>query len=641
MYGQKNHFPVPRTPISHRSDFARASVPSSTASRSRMADPVRNSMAPVYGARSSITMRPSLAVRNSLAPGSLSGRMSLLPGNSKRLPPSIISGKTGTIKDTRNLTDRGVVTKMVHKLLDFFDHSEEGVPFAYNEKIIRQPRKNEFKDFFEFIFRQLDENYQLDNKALEDEVPKLLIALGYPYPIKKSTMTTLGAQHSWPALLGALDWLIELVYMEKDMKDESLISDQLAYSYFTTCYKKQMEQPEEAADFADEIKGYRDLLPTKIDDMDTELDELKTRRLNNEKAMLQMKEDLEKDQEGIRKIAMDIDDLRNDVSKLKKYNDDFCVQLARIDENITNKEDVIQKLNETLNTMMEGNQRKEMQIASQKISGDEARGLMSQRNALREQIASNRDMLSKCEEKHYEIQPQCYKQSRDLQNTYKGLISSLQEFCTSIPSLTEKIDWCEYDFDVVLGEFMNPTKESSNRVENLMERLRQELQQIAENCRQTRHNIDRLIKEKQAEIQTIEAAKEQKQLENKLEVERYHREVEDSAREIRNANMSSELLQQKHQTAKDELQELNDHNIQFRDKHLEVEKKYIAEKNSLEKLYNDIVAVNLDKVSKLYKRFNELMKYKDELKELGEEMLRSNQQELQSIRVKKIELHLQ
>ncbi|KAI1704275.1 HEC/Ndc80p family domain-containing protein [Ditylenchus destructor] len=592
MYGgQKSHLPVPRTPASNRSDFARASVPASSASQKRMDDPARNSMAPGFDTRSSVTMRPSLAVRNSLAPGSLSGRMSLLPGNSKRLPPSIISGKMGTIKDTRNVTDKAVVTKMVYNVLNFFDQFE-GVPFAYSEKIIRAPRKNDFKDFFQFIFGQLVERYRLDIKAVEDEVPKLLIALGYPYPIKKSTVATLGAQHSWPSLLGALDWLIELVYIEKDIRDQSL-DDQLTFSYFITCYKKQKEQPGVASDFTDEINRYRELLPNKIDDMDTELDELKSRRLNNEKDMLQIKDDLVKDQEDIRKIDVDIDDLHTDVTKLEKYNEEVLVQLARIDDNI-----------------------------------------------LREEIASMREKLSKCEEKHYAIQPQSYKQLRELQNTYKGLMSSLQGFCSSIPTLTGKIDWCVYDFDAVLEEFMNPTKESSNRVEKLMERLRQELQQIGENCRLNRHKLDRLIKEKQAEIQTIEAAREQKQLENKLEVERYHREVEDSICGIRNANMSSELLQQKHQTAKDELQELNDRYIQFRNKHLEVEKKYIAERNHLEKLYNDIVAENLDKVSKLYKRFNELTKCKDELKELGEQMLRANHSKLQSIHAKKTELHL-
>ncbi|KAI1710891.1 HEC/Ndc80p family domain-containing protein [Ditylenchus destructor] len=613
--------------------------------KERRADPVRNSVAPGFGTRSSamrpsITMRPSLAVRNSFVPGSsLSGKMSLLGGNPRRMPPPMISGKTGTIKDTRNVTDKQVITKMVNKLINFFRHSE-GVPFVFGDKNIRHPGRKDFHAFFEFIFRHLFDNYRLDEdpKAMNEEVPKLLNALGYPYPIKNSYMTTLGAQHSWPYLLGALDWLIDFVYMQSE---DSLV-DQLTYSYFVTCYKKQKEKPEEAADFTDEIQEYRKcLLKTDTEDMDTELDELKTRRLNNEKAMLQIKDELVKDQEDIREIEVDIGNLHTDVKKMEKYYEDLLVLHARIDENIASKEDVKQKLSEALNTMMEENQRKEMQIASQTMSADKARELMSKRNALREQITSERNMFNKCEQKHYDIQPQYYKQSRDLQNTYEGLISSLQEFCSSIPTLTEKIEWSVYDFNAVLEEFMNPATESSNRVEKLMEQITQELDQIRENGRQNRDKLDRLIEKKQAEVQTIKAAKEQKQLENKLEVERYHREVEDSARGIRNSNMSSELLRQKHQTAKDELQELNDRNIQLRDKHLEVEKKYIAEKNDLEKLYNDIVAKVLDKVAYLYKRSNEIMKCKDELKDLGEQMTYANERELQSIRVKKTELHLQ
>ncbi|KAI1707199.1 HEC/Ndc80p family domain-containing protein [Ditylenchus destructor] len=379
-------------------------------------DPVRNSMAPVFGARPSITARPSWAVRNSLARGSLANRMSLLPGNSKRLPPAIMSGKTVTIRDTRNLTVKSVTTEMVHKMIRFFGEFEEegGVSFAYNEKVIREMRKADFRTFFEFIFRRLDDHYRLDAMAVEDEVPKLLTALGYPYPIKKSTLSTMGAPHSWPYVIGVLDWLIELVYKDEQIKEESLV-DELAYSYFKTCYKKKMEQPEEEVlDFTDEINAYRELLSPESVDMDKKMDELKERRLNNEKAMLQIKDDVVKDQEEIREIEADIGDLRTDIKDMKKHNEEVLVQHSRIDENITSKEVGIQKLSETLNTKMEENQRKEMQIASQKMSGTEAKQLMSHRNALREQIASKRDEFSKCDEKLYVIRPQCSKLSRDV-----------------------------------------------------------------------------------------------------------------------------------------------------------------------------------------------------------------------------------
>lgn len=46
---------------------------------------------------------------------------------------------------------------------------------------------------------------------IEDEVPKILKSLGYPYTISKTTMYSVGSSHAWPAILAALTWLREKV----------------------------------------------------------------------------------------------------------------------------------------------------------------------------------------------------------------------------------------------------------------------------------------------------------------------------------------------------------------------------------------------------------------------------------------------
>ena len=46
---------------------------------------------------------------------------------------------------------------------------------------------------------------------MEEEVPRVLKMLGYPFNISKSSMHAAGTPHTWPYLLAALVWMVELV----------------------------------------------------------------------------------------------------------------------------------------------------------------------------------------------------------------------------------------------------------------------------------------------------------------------------------------------------------------------------------------------------------------------------------------------
>ena len=48
-------------------------------------------------------------------------------------------------------------------------------------------------------------------KKPEEEVPKILKSLGYPYTIHKTSLGSVVSPHAWPVLLGALHWLMDVV----------------------------------------------------------------------------------------------------------------------------------------------------------------------------------------------------------------------------------------------------------------------------------------------------------------------------------------------------------------------------------------------------------------------------------------------
>ena len=51
---------------------------------------------------------------------------------------------------------------------------------------------------------------------VEDDIPALYKRLRYPFQISKSALFAVGSPHTWPGLLAALAWLVELLsYSDK------------------------------------------------------------------------------------------------------------------------------------------------------------------------------------------------------------------------------------------------------------------------------------------------------------------------------------------------------------------------------------------------------------------------------------------
>jgi kinetochore protein NDC80 len=51
---------------------------------------------------------------------------------------------------------------------------------------------------------------------IEDDVPAFFKRVKYPFQLSKTALVAVGSPHTWPALLGALVWLAELLaYRER------------------------------------------------------------------------------------------------------------------------------------------------------------------------------------------------------------------------------------------------------------------------------------------------------------------------------------------------------------------------------------------------------------------------------------------
>uniref|UniRef100_A0A915ECN5 BPTI/Kunitz inhibitor domain-containing protein n=1 Tax=Ditylenchus dipsaci TaxID=166011 RepID=A0A915ECN5_9BILA len=242
---------------------------------------------------------------------------------------------------------------------------------------------------------------------------------GYPYgQIKSHHMQPLGASHSWPAVLGALAWLIDVIELDNNHDRES-VKDELAYSYVFSCFKKKM-------------------LMEKLPKSQQE-----PRRNDNENAIEQVKKDIEEDKEKIQTVL---------------------VSISRVEENIIADEAGISKLLENLVQIEDRNEKKETLIQSQTMTGDEARSLILKRRTLKEQLSSARAALHKAEMKFYELHPKFFKESGTISADIRRL-SCLQEFCRSLNSMgdLDEIDWSLYSYDLQsIVSLMTHVKNSLN-----------------------------------------------------------------------------------------------------------------------------------------------------------------------------------
>lgn len=149
--------------------------------------------------------RPSSATHN--GPAS-SRRQSILSRRS-----SIYSRGPVARHDPRPTSDKAYVQQGIRTLIAYL--SSHGYDGAVSPKTLASPTSKDFMRIVTFLFRRLDPNIKFQGK-MEDEVPQVFKRLQYPFQISKSALYAVGSPHTWPTLLSAIVWLVEmLVYEER------------------------------------------------------------------------------------------------------------------------------------------------------------------------------------------------------------------------------------------------------------------------------------------------------------------------------------------------------------------------------------------------------------------------------------------
>ncbi|KAI0736882.1 HEC/Ndc80p family-domain-containing protein [Fomitopsis betulina] len=170
-------------------------------------------------------------------------RGSMWPGGSQGTAPS---GSQAT-KDSRPLRDRQFQARMRQDVVTWL--LDNG--FNYSPQVLQQITSKDFRTIFQDLVKLLDPQWPFTEQKFEDQFVQSLRALRYPYlgQLDIRTLTTPGAMHTWPLLLGVLHWLAELG-RDPTLQDSSLVPDEfednnyhqaLAMDHYTLAYGMFLE----------------------------------------------------------------------------------------------------------------------------------------------------------------------------------------------------------------------------------------------------------------------------------------------------------------------------------------------------------------------------------------------------------------
>lgn len=96
-----------------------------------------------------------------------------------------------------------------------------GYDQAVSTESLSLPSATEFANIITHLLRKIEPTFHNFGSEFEDEVAQMFRRIGYPSDVSKTALAAVGSSHTWPTLLPALTWLIDLLICnEANPKEE-------------------------------------------------------------------------------------------------------------------------------------------------------------------------------------------------------------------------------------------------------------------------------------------------------------------------------------------------------------------------------------------------------------------------------------
>mmetsp|Transcript_5498 Transcript_5498/g.11975 ORF Transcript_5498/g.11975 Transcript_5498/m.11975 type:complete len:733 (+) Transcript_5498:145-2343(+) len=151
-------------------------------------------------------------------------RVSVAPSAAAAASSGAAHGGVSSNVDPRDVKDKSYLQGAVKKMVSYLKSRGYRDASALSvRQLVNGPSGRDFQNIMTFLFRRFDPTFHMppapgrqqrsDEVALkfEDEVSMAFRCLGYPFPVSKTGLVAVGSPHTWPALIAAIDWLIDVL----------------------------------------------------------------------------------------------------------------------------------------------------------------------------------------------------------------------------------------------------------------------------------------------------------------------------------------------------------------------------------------------------------------------------------------------
>ncbi|NXC95523.1 NDC80 protein, partial [Certhia familiaris] len=304
---------------------------------------------------------------------------------------------TEKIKDPRPLHDKAFIQQCIKKLCEFL--IENAYAHNVSMKSLQSPSVKDFLKIFTFIYRFLCPSYELPDSKFEEEIPKVFKDLGYPFPLSKSSMYTVGAPHTWPQIVAALVWLIDCVKLYNAIRenapsfddrqswggetDDGIVHNKLFMDYCVKCYDLFMKGRDTFEELDAEVQSkLKDLF--NIDQFQMESLAAENKRLQEEIARLEKEKESEPDRRvTLRNVKSS---LQADVQKYQAYLANLESHIAILDQKVESVNDEVETAEMEVEATKQENARLRHILDNQKYSAADIERINHERNELQQTI---------------------------------------------------------------------------------------------------------------------------------------------------------------------------------------------------------------------------------------------------------------
>ncbi|XP_066541168.1 kinetochore protein NDC80 homolog [Hoplias malabaricus] len=469
-------------------------------------------------------------------------------------------GGAEKIKDPRPLHDKAFVQQCIKQLYEFL--GDNGFPGTITIKALQSPSTKEFVKIFEFIYSLLDSTFQMPNAKVEEEIPRMFKDLGYPFPLSKSSMYSIGAPHTWPQALGALIWLIDTVKIFNSMKTQNLLTadfsdgsteieegaeyNKLFMDYCSKCYNKFMQG---ADTFEEDDEEYLSNLKRLYNVDDALLESQKEKH----RVLMEQVDRLEKESHTDRLMSQRTEKLRlqTDLQKLQNYRSHMESFKTNLENKAAGLSEELEATELQLESLKQEKARLQHILENQKFTPADIERINRERNELQQTLSSLSRSLEEAQQLAWNEEITLVK-TRERAEMKLAEYHKLARMLKLIPQSAENA--CGHDFEIktvddygpttatlIRTQIQNPLKNMISDVEDEFSNLTNMKLSLEETVEQVKFNISEKLND-------LKLIKEQiRRLDQQLEhdMQEMAQEEEKWAADVDSAERNKKLLEKK------------------------------------------------------------------------------------------------